>query len=57
MNMDINLKELINLGQVVLLKEGLCSNRTLKFGKAICIPVDPHRGEINVTIPLIIDLT
>lgn len=55
--MNINLKELINLGQVVLLKEGLCSNRTLRFGKAICIPVDPHRGGINVTIPLVIDLT
>ena len=55
--MNINLKELINLGQVVLLKEGLCSNRTLRFDKAICIPIDPHRGEINVTIPLIIDLT
>jgi hypothetical protein len=57
MNMNINLKELINLGQVVLLKEGSGSNRTLRFGKVICIPVDPHRGGINITIPLIIDLT
>lgn len=53
--MDINLKQLLNLGQLVLIEEGSGINRTLRFGKALCIPVEPYYGNTNVTIPLVIN--
>lgn len=52
--MNINLKQLANLGQLVLIEEGSDINRTLRFGKALCIPVEPYYGNTNVTIPLVI---